>query len=156
MTNRTLDATQVQDGARPYPIDEHGKVRIARFDVPALAAALSANDTIGLCYLPMGRKLVLPNQSFITHSAFGASRTLDIGHVAYARRNQAQAAQEAEDPDAFADGLDVSGAGTGVAFGSVIDFEMFSQDRVLVFATVLGGTMPVGATLSGIITYVHE
>lgn len=157
MTDRDYDSVQVTDEARVYPIDRHGKLRFARFSFTA-SGAVAADSTIGLCWLPEGRKLILPSKSVISHSAYGAARTLDIGHTAYMNRNAAVAALEAEDPDAFtpAGPLDVSGAGASVAWDTLAMFEMFSQDRVLIFATIAGGTIPDAGTLSGYVAYVYE
>lgn len=154
-TNKTYDADQLADGYRKYPVDDHGKLRVQYFSVAALTEALAANSTIGLLWMPPGRKRILPNLSRISHSAFGAARTLDVGHDAYMKRPPDNDA-EAADPDAFIDGLDVSAAGAAVAFGTGLKFDMYSTGELLVYATVLGGTMPVGATLEGFITYLYE
>lgn len=157
-TGKTYDADQLAEGFRKYPIDDHGKLRVMAFKVSALTVALAANSTVGLLWLPPGRKRILPNLSRIKTSAFGSGRTLDIGHDAYnARPNYAEAAKTA-DPDALIDGLDVSGA-VNAAFtepNGNLWFDMYSLNEVLIYATVLGDTMPVGATMSGYITYLYE
>jgi hypothetical protein len=61
-----------------------------------------------------------------------------------------------DDPDAFADGLDVATAADGTPFGTALKFDMYSLDEPLVYATVLGGTMPIGATIEGYIAYLYE
>lgn len=154
-TGKTYDADQLADGYRRYPIDDHGKLRMAYFSVAALTAALADGSTIGLLWLPPGRKRILPNLSLLTASAFGAARTLDVGHDAYMKRPPNETL-EADDPNAFIAARDVSGATTAVAFGNAIKFDMYSTEEVLVYATVNGGTMPVGATLEGCIAYLYE
>jgi hypothetical protein len=159
----TVQSDQRQEGYRKYPIDEHGKARIQYFSVgvlTAIAVAYAANDQVELCKLPPGRKRILEQESFIKCSAFGAARTIDIGHRAYSKRNPGigSASQEAEDGDAFVDGLDVSAAiTTPVKFNlPFLKFDIFSQEEVTIFMTILGGTMPVGATLEGYIKYIYE
>ena len=159
-TGKTINADQLADGYRRYPIDDHGKLRFQAFSVAALGTALSANDTIGLVWLPPGRKRILSHLSKIKTSAFGAGRTLDLGHDAYLKRpvGVGSGSTEAADPDALIDGLDVSSAVNAVFTEPSGDlwFDMYSLDKVLLYATVLGGTMPVGGTMSGLIAYLYE
>lgn len=151
---------QRQDGYRKYPIDDHGKFRLQFFSVGVItpvAVAFAANDQIELFKLPPGRKRILPHASRLVWSAFGAGRTLAIGHRAYAARSPADAAAEPENATAFATAVDVSAAQpVPQALGSVLKYDMYSYDEAVVFATVLGGTMPVGATLSGYMAYIYE
>ncbi len=154
-TNKTINAEQLGEDYRRYPIDDHGKLRMQYFSVPALTEAVPANGTIGLFWLPPGRKRLLPGLSRLTASAFGAGRTLDIGHDGYMKRPSTEA-PEAADPDALIDGMDVSAAVNGAAWSTVLKFDMYSLDEVLVYATVLGDTMPVGATLAGYLAYLYE
>lgn len=154
-TGKTINADQLAEGYRRYPIDDHGKFRIQEFQVSALTGALADGGTIGLFWLPPGRKRIIPCLSRITHSAFGAARLLDIGHDAYMPRPPGNT-PEAADPDAFVTDLDVAAAGNAVAWSTTLKFDMYSLDEVLVYATVTGGTMPVGATLSGFCVYVYE
>lgn len=150
---KDIGSAQLATDYRKYPIDDHGKLRYAYAKVTA-DADLSADGTMALFYLPPGRKRVLPQLSRVTTSAFGAGRTLDVGHAAY---TQAQpATNEAEDADAFVDGLDVSSAVTASAVGTDLKFDMYSTDEVLVFATVLGGTMPADATVEVLLAYLYE
>lgn len=153
-TGKTIDAAQLAEDYRKYPIDDHGKLRFQYANVVA-SGALAQNGTIGLFWLPPGRKRILPHLSRITTSAFGASRTLDVGHDAYMKRPAGNDA-EAADPDAFIDGLDVSSAVTAGIVGTALKFDMYSMDEVLVYATVLGGTMPDGATLQLLLAYLYE
>lgn len=150
---KDIASAQLADGFRPYPIDNHGKLRFA-YGLVTASGALAANGTAALFWLPPGRKRILPNLSRVTTSAFGTGRTLDIGHGAYS--NSPPSGTEAEDVDAFVDGLDVSGAVSAASFSSTLKFDMYSADQVLVFATVLGNTMPDGATLEVLMAYLYE
>lgn len=155
-TNKTANSDQLQEGFRRYPVDDHGKLRMQFFTVSALTGALADGDTVALFWLPPGRKRILPGLSRITTSAFGAARTLDIGHDAYASRPSGEADANDADPDAFVDGMDVSAAVNGAAWGTTLKFDIYSIDEVLVYATILGGTMPVGASMSGYMAYLYE
>lgn len=155
ITGKTINADQLAEGYRRYPIDDHGKVRFQYFKVSALGVALAQNGTIGLCWLPPGRKRVLPHLSRVSTSAFGAARTLSIGHDAYMKRPPGETV-EALNASAFVNALDVSGAVSAVAMAAALKYDMYSLDEVLVFATVGGGTMPVAATLEGYLAYLYE
>jgi len=149
-----LKSTELTDGYRKYPISDHGKLRIQFFTLPAVAVAGDANSTFDLCKLPPGRVRILPRSSYISTSAFGAGRTIDVGHAAYGKQDNS--ADEAEDIDALIDGLDVSSAVNGVQFSTAIKFDIYSKAGVLIKGIVLGGTIPQNATISGYITYVYE
>lgn len=150
----TVQSDQLTEGVRRYPIDDHGKIRFAYFSYTA-TADLSANDEIELTKLPPGRIRVLPSMSRLATSAFGAGRTLDIGHREYMKR-PAGNDTEAEDVDAFADGIDVSSAVADTKFGDALKYDIYSLGGVTVFAKVLGGTMPDTGTVEGYIAYVYE
>lgn len=146
-------AAQLADDYRRYPIDDHGKLRMAYGKVTA-SGALAANGTMALLTLPPGRLRILPRHSRLTTSAFGASRTLDIGHKAYTKA--APGTTEAEDPDAFLDGQDVSSAVNSITLGTDIKFDVYSTDGITVFGTVLGGTMPDAAEVELLLAYLYE
>ena len=151
----TYLSNQLQDGYRRTPVDDHGKLRTQYFSVGPLDTAYAANDLVKLFDLPSGRKRILPGLSRISCSAFGAGRTIDIGHEAYMKRPPDNDV-EAADLDAFIDGMDVSAAVNGAAWSTALKFDMYSMTEVEVYMTILGGTMPVGATLQGYITYLYE
>lgn len=153
-TNTDYDALQLTEAHRKYPIDDHGKLRYQYASFTA-TEAVAADSTIGLLWLPSGRKRILPHLSRITTSAFGAGRTLDVGHEAYMRRPPDNDL-EAADPDAFIDGLDVSSAVTATPVGTALKFDMYSMAEVLVYATVLGGTLPVNGTVEVLMAYLYE
>lgn len=152
----TYTSRQMAEDYRSYPIDDHGKLRMQYADVPALTAAYAANDQITLFKLPPGRKRVIIPLSRISFSAFGAGRTLNIGHRAYSARPTGLADPEAENATAFVTGLDVSAAGNAVSWGTTLKYDMYSIEEVEVFATIVGGTMPVGATLAMFMSYLYE
>lgn len=157
MAVEAFKSVQLGDDYRAYPVDDHGKLRYQYFNLAATSVAGDANTTIDLCDLPPGRVRLLPNLSRITTSAFGAGRTLDVGHLAYDEKEIGDADQvEAADPDAFIDGMDVSAAVNAAAFSTVLKFDIFSKAGVRVQATVLGGTIPQGATMSGLLAYLYE
>lgn len=153
-TGKDIDAAQLAEGYRRYPIDDHGKLRFAYGKVTA-SGALAASGTMGLLWLPPGRVRVLPHLSRITTSAFGAGRTLDIGHDQYMKRPPGNTV-EAADPDAFIDGLDVSSAVTANVVGTALKFDMYSLEGVLVYGTVLGDTMPDAGTVELLLAYLYE
>lgn len=151
----TFPSDQMVDGYRAYPIDDHGKVRMQYFSISALTAAYAANDQVNLFMLPPGRKRLLPNHSRISCSAFGAGRTIDIGHRTYMKRPPDNDL-EPEDGDAFIDGMDVSAQLNASVWSTVLKFDMYSLDEIQVFMTILGGTMPIGATMQGVLAYLYE
>lgn len=156
MAVETYTSVQAADGYRKRPTEEHGKLRIAYFEVTALAVAGDADSIAYLCDLPPGAVRILPGLSRVTSSALGASRTLDIGHAAYQKRDSAVEAFEAVNYEAFCANLDVSSAVAGVAFSTALKYDVYSKTGVQVYARVQGGTWPANATLSGYITYIAE
>lgn len=158
MADETYLSTQRDGETRKRPLDEHGKVRIAYFDVPAanVAAVGDAGSTFELCKLPTGAVRVLPTLSRVTFSAMGSARTLDIGHRAYQKRPPYVGSDgiEAEDLDALHANEDVSSAGNATLTGETFDF--YSTGGVDIVAQINDGTIPIGATISGYILYVYE
>lgn len=153
-----LKTTQLGDDYRKRPTEDHGKLRIQAFSLPAVAVAGDANSTIDLCELPPGAVRILPSLSRLYTTAFGAGRTLDVGFRAYTKKDDGT--QEVEDLDALIDGLDVSGAVNAAPFGTNLatlwKYDVYSKAGVVVTAQVLGGTIPVNATMNGYIVYVYE
>lgn len=152
----TYSSDQLAEDYRGRPTNDHGKLRVQYFKATT-AAVGDATSTFNLCLLPAGQVRVLPKLSYISVSALGASRVMDIGHRAYTKAGDgASATDEAEDLDAFTANLDVSSAVTGVALSSSIKFDIYSKRGVVVCAEVAGGTVPSGAVVEGYITYVYE
>lgn len=150
-------STEATADYRGRPTNDHGKVRFQYFDVPTGQVDVEgdAASTIDLCTLPPGAVRVLPNLSKFTHSAFGTARTLDFGHRAYMAGNP-NSTEIAEDLNAFADGHDVSSAGTGVLLSTANKFDVYSVAGIVVTAQVNDASLPVNATLSGYIAYLYE
>lgn len=149
-----LQSVQKVDGYRKRPTEDHGKLRIQYFEVTAVAVAGDIGTTIDLCRLPAGAVRVIPHLSRLSVSAFGASRTLSIGHLAYAKKDDGT--QEAANPTAFVNALDVSSAVTANVLGTGLAYDLYSKAGVDIQASVAGGTIPVNATLEGFIVYVYE
>lgn len=143
--------------ARPYPIDEHGKLRFLCATIVQGAAAGDAGSTVIIGDLPSGRVRVLPHLSRYKVTALGASRTMDIGHEAYYDRADPTDTGEADDDNAFADNIDVSSA-TDAAFPVLAGtfFDMYSTKGVRLYATVDGGTIPAAAVFEFAIAYLYE
>jgi hypothetical protein len=116
------------------------------------AAAGDANSTMDLRQLPPGKFRIIGQASYVRTSAFGASRTLDIGHTGYTK---ADGTTVAADEDAIHSAADVSSAGGFVpadenyAAGSGGTILIDSATAVTIEAKVEGGTIPAGATIDG-------
>lgn len=154
-----LKSIQETDGVRKTPYDDHSKLRYQYFELAPVAVAGDINTTIDLCELPPGPVRLLPHLSRIKTSAWGASRTLDIGHRAYQVKDPIAGiyTEEAEAGTAFVAAKDVSAAVANDAWSAtVLKYDMYSKQGIMLFATVKGGTIPVGATLSGFAAYLYE
>jgi hypothetical protein len=160
-TEKSTQVTAVDDTEPPvYPEanEWHGRLRVARFTFTQGAAAGDATSTATLVKLPGGAVRILGHLSRIAFSAFGASRTLNIGYTA--NRDKAGAAVAA-DPDAFASSVDVSSAGTTTlaeALATTTDGTTLitSQAGFYIDCVVAGGTIPAAATINGYVVYVAE
>lgn len=150
-----LESTQLVDGFRGRPLDDHGKVRLQRFDLPATTVAGDAGTTIDLCMLPPGAVRLIPAMSRFSISALGAARTLDFGHRAYMARPSPNALQ-AEDLDAIVANINVAIALNGVSIDSATMFDFYSLDGVIITAQINDDTIPIGATMSGYLAFVYE
>lgn len=124
------------------------------------AAGGAASDTIEFVKVPAGDVRVFKNLSVVNCSAFGASRVLDIGYRAYTKYTDQSAV--AESIDTILDGADISvlaskvgGVGTN-ALTNDPTLLLQGKDRVTIFGTVTGGTIPAGAVLNGYIVYAQN
>lgn len=138
---------------------DHGKMRLARFSFTASVAG-DATSTVDLCRLPPGAGRIMGNKSTIWFSALGASRVMKIGLRAYTQIDGAMTAV-AEDDDALATTIDVSSAGSvQLTSGTVLEndksHKYSARDKVVVFLTITGGTIPLAATFDGYIEYMHD
>lgn len=109
------------------PPTDYGKIQVAVATTPA-TAAYAQNDTIGTgIYIPAGSRILRSGR--LSHSAFGASTTMDVGIRAMDGT--------VIDVDGIADGLDVAAAGVkeldggslfaaGVAYTTTQDVEVYA------------------------------
>lgn len=149
-----LKTLEQADDYRGKSINDHSKLRVQYANLPAVVVAGDIGTTIELCQLPPGPVRIIPELSRLKVSAFGAARTLSIGHKAYIKGDSGTT-EEAESANALANALDVSAAVT-VKLGASLHYDMYSKDGIVVFATVAGGTIPVGATVELMLAYSYE
>jgi hypothetical protein len=151
------NSAQLADGYRRYPTEDHGKLRFLYGKVTQGAAAGDIGSTMIIGRLPPGRVRVLPYLSRYKASAWGAARTLSIGHAAYFDQTGVGDTGEPAAPAAFASAVDVSAA-TDAAFPTLagMKFDMYSRNGIEINATVAGGTIPVAATLEVCLAYITE
>jgi hypothetical protein len=146
-------------GAQVHVIDRHSKLRIHEFEVAASSVTLLGDplSTFDLHELPLGRIRIYPIMSRLYCSALGAARLMSLGHRAYSKAEDlAGVITEPEDPIAFGSAIDVSAAVNGIPFGTLRKFDIVSRRGARIFARVTGGTVPIGATMSGLLMYSHE
>lgn len=127
---------------------EHGRVRIAAFDYTQSGAGTTGDD-VNLVNLPAGAIRVL--EVYVAFSAYGSSRTLDLGYSAYTELSDGSTT--AADPDAISANTDISSAGTVT---SVANDQISSTGGVIVKAQVNDAAPPDGATLNGWVLYVVD
>jgi hypothetical protein len=150
-------SAQLADGARPYPIDDHGKIRFAYGKITQVGIGDIGSSVI-FAKLPFGRVRLLPYLSRYKVTALGAARVMAIGHDAYySTATPATADPVAAAAAAFASAVDVSGA-TEANFPVTggIKHDLYSRDGVQLRATITGGTIPDGAVFEYCVAYVTE
>jgi hypothetical protein len=146
---KTLDPFSNYPGNPTRMPDDAGKLRYARCDFTQGVAAGDATSTFGLFLLPPGRWRFL-NMKLDT-SAFGASRTLDVGWLAHVDHNGVTVVA---DPNGLAAAKDVSAALVGWDFNvATAHVVLDTRENLLIVGTVAGGTVPAGATVKGHLTY---
>lgn len=130
-------------------LDLGGNARVARFTFTQGAAAGDATSTATL-FKVQARERLVGYLSKLYFSAFGASRTLDVGYAAHT--NERTGVAVTADTDAFCTAVDVSSAGSCLfdEAGTAAAIEGFVfEGEANVLATVAGGTIPAAATLKG-------
>jgi hypothetical protein len=128
---------------------QQGIVNFATIDYTQGATPGDATSTQGLVILPPGRLRFLA--LFLNNSAFGASRTLDIGWLA---NTEPDGTAIAADPNGLVAAKDVSAALFAWGFNVLTAFaELNARDPVSIVSTVAGGTIPAAATLKGYLAY---
>ena len=146
-------------GYRKRPIDAHGKLRFHYSDFGPLTVAGDAGSTYELGKLPPGPVRLLPCLSRWECSAYGAARVLKTGHKEYRKAQDGAVVDdglEADDDNAFQSAVDISGALSNQVLGTALKFDMYSTAGVDLYATVTGGTSPIGATIAWLIAYLYE
>ena len=124
--------------------DEHGRVRVNSFTYTQSGAG-TAGDTVNLCTLPGGNIRIV--SLTVSTSAFGASRTLKVGHTAYVNLAKATVAANST---AF---LPSTSIATAVVTTTHVTQKLTSREGILVQALIEGGTLPDAATITGTIQY---
>lgn len=149
-------ATDPRTYGRMDAEDTPQKLKSAPFNYTQGAAAGDIGSTQGLVYLPPGRYKVYWFLSRIEWSAFGASRTLDVGLGAYTAEDGTSTAAAANladnDIDVSSAGAAAMGSDFAAGTGGVTELKVGSGG-IGVFATVAGGTIPAAATLKGYLAY---
>jgi hypothetical protein len=129
--------------------DQQGMLEYRRFEHTQGATAGDATSTQGLIKLGPGRIRFIC--AFIDNSAWGSSRTLDIGWLANV---EPDGTVITADPNGLVAAKDVSAAlvawGFNVATAHVV---LNARDPLQIVSTVAGGTIPAGATLKGTLVY---
>lgn len=156
VTNRKSDVLTLQDaasGARLGRDKFASEVLFVPFETTQTDADGDANSTLELVKVPSGTRVIMP-LTYVTYSAFGASRVLSFGHRAYTDKDGSTVAEDLTD---FGTALDVSAAGTSAltALTSALNSRLFEGDVVLV-AQCTGGTIPQNATLNGVIACTRQ
>lgn len=156
MAVKTINSAQMQPASdfRKYPIDDHGKLRFQHALAVNTVDAGDAGTVFNFFIMPPSRVRVIPYLSRLRCSAFGAARTLSIGHGAYSR-NPAEDLIVA-DPAALASGIDVSAAATLTFANAPFKFDMYSKAGIQITGTLAGGTVPVGGELELMLAYLYE
>ena len=153
-----LTRAEKQPISRLHSNEHRGRKRILKFTFTQDGAG-DAGSIARLTKLPSGRTRVLSRESWVSCSAFGSGRTLNVGHTEYKNRLGETVAENA---DAIADGLSVVAAadlrmGDSTTAGvAAMDLEFDANDTPEIIAKVVGGTIPDGAKLEGWITCVQD
>lgn len=138
------------------PVNKSTKLHFKYFSYVS-AAGGAASDTVEFVKLPSGDLRIFKHLSHLNCTAFGASRVIDVGYRAHTKYTDNSAV--AESTDTLLDGADISavanksfGAGTNALTKEPTVF-LQPKDRVTIFGTVTGGTIPTSAELNGVIVY---
>ena len=137
-------------------VERIAKLRTLFFNVPAtsVTAAGDIGSVLELCRIPYSRIRLFPCLSRYTVSAWGASRTLKFGTRSYTTEGNVTVAEDFTSYNAT--GLDVSAAVAAQTLSPLLKYDLFSRAGITFAAQVSGGTIPVGATLSGVLVYAAD
>jgi hypothetical protein len=140
-------------GAYPgrAPNRTNAVLRVLRWSLPATTVEGDEGSLIRMVTLP-GLARYLPQLSKMGWKGFGTGRTLTCGWLAYEVPGQPTVAA---DPAGLAVGLDVSADGRSFfdAFPTSSVDEYVFPVPVTLTLSVVGGTIPVGTSLGGILVY---
>jgi hypothetical protein len=152
---KSVQVTAELAGRQSDSVDYKGSLQLFRVDFTQSAAAGDANSTADLAILPPGKWRYCPSYSRLATSAFGASRTLDLGHAGYTEPDgDVIAASE----NAFDTAKDVSAA---VAWypgqSATVDDNVVINSRtpVIIRAKCESGTLPAAATIKGTLGFMR-
>lgn len=157
-TEKSTQVTNENNGVANESVNYKGLVHFFQFDFTQGAAAGDINSTMDLIKLPPGKWRFLKKQSIVYVSAFGAARTLDIGHTGYTEPDDdvvaadeiaIHSAADASAAGSFEPGDELEGAGED---GSLI---INTRTTVVIQAKVEGGTIPAGATIKGRLAFMY-
>lgn len=156
--NSTEYAQQIATGAQTFlrPDQFHGRLRIVSGDFTR-AAQGDAGSLCNMIRLPAGNVRLILGLSYLTGSAYGAARTLDLGWAAY--NDFDTGAAVAADPNGLDDGVDVSSAWTltpGGTVGGAEEYLFQSRDGVILTAQVNDGTWDAAETMTFRWAYVAD
>jgi hypothetical protein len=153
-----FDPLSAAAGYLKRPIDSHGKLRYIYGKVVA-ATLGDIGSTINMGKLPPGAVRFLYPPAWILVSAWGAARTLSIGHSAYRSKQDQAALNDGIEPasvNALASALDVSAAARIALSATLLKYDFYSLAGVDIVATVAGGTFPAAGTIEWLIPYLYE
>jgi hypothetical protein len=150
VTNENSAQAQARLGGRKLPsYRDQGRALLLVINHTEVVAG-DATSVQRLQFIPPGFFRLHRALSNIFFSAFGASRLLGIGWEAYVDKDGTAVAASASGLNAS---IDVAAAGTAIIGLAIAtgykDFE--SRDGVWISSVVAGGTIPVGATLDGVL-----
>ena len=146
-----VDATGGKPGAASNRAN--AVLRAMRWNVPDTVIVGDAGSTLQVCTLPYAARYIA-SLSKLGWEPFGTGRTLNFGWLPY---RMADGTEVAGNPAGLATGLDVALAGRSFfdAFPTSSVDEMAFPAPVTLVLTVLGGTIPVGTGVGGIIVYLN-
>ena len=124
-------------------------IQVCKFNFTQSGAG-DATSVALLCELSAGRVVIIPELCKAVASAWGTSRTVAIGYAENVGRDGSVVAASTA---ALLTASTTAAAGGTIAGTSFIDLEVEVKNRLVITATVAGGTIPDGATLVGRIAY---
>ena len=154
-------STQIENLEAQPPVgipttDWKGALRIMRFEFAQGATQGAAGSLAELVKLPAGNIRVLLHLSRINHADMGASRTMDLGWLAY---TEPDGTAVPADPNGLDDSVSVAAVGSFVPGGTLggDETKLFqSKSGVTLTAQINDGTLQAAKTIGGTIVYVQD